>query len=54
MGEVKLLLKGSSEQAKLKILQGGHVDEAQADFYKDALRKFDSVELDKYKKNNHE
>ncbi|RKR81421.1 quinol:cytochrome c oxidoreductase quinone-binding subunit 1 [Mucilaginibacter gracilis] len=49
MGEVKLLLKGSSEQAKKKVLEHGHVDAEQAAFYKESLEKFDSVELADYK-----
>jgi len=50
MGEVKLLLKGASEQAKFKNIKHGHLDEAQVDFYKQNLEKFDSVELAKYEK----
>ncbi len=50
MAEVKLLLKGSSEQSKLKVLADGHVEKEQAEFYKESLIKFDSVELAKYKK----
>ncbi|EHQ28032.1 NrfD/PsrC family molybdoenzyme membrane anchor subunit [Mucilaginibacter paludis] len=50
MAEVKLLLKGSSEQAKKKVLAGGHVEPEQAAFYKEALEKFDSVELADYEK----
>ena len=50
MAEVKLLLKGASEQAKMKKLKEGHVDPAQATFYKEALEKFDSVELADYEK----
>jgi Ni/Fe-hydrogenase subunit HybB-like protein len=50
MAEVKLLLKGSSEQAKKKVLAHGHVDPAQAEFYKESLEKFDSVEMADYAK----
>jgi len=50
IAEVKLLLKGSSEQEKKKILEHGHVDKDQAEFYIDALRKFDSVEIAEYDK----
>jgi molybdopterin-containing oxidoreductase family membrane subunit len=50
IAEVKLLLKGSSEQEKKKILEHGHVDKEQAEFYKDALRKFDSIEIAEYEK----
>jgi len=50
IAEVKLILKGSSEQEKKKILADGHTDPAQAEFYKDALRKFDSIEIAEYEK----
>jgi len=50
MAEVKLLLKGSSEQEKLKILAAGHEDPEQAAFYVDSLRKFDSIEMAEYEK----
>jgi Ni/Fe-hydrogenase subunit HybB-like protein len=50
MAEVKLLLKGSSEQAKKKVLAVGHVDPEQAQFYKESLEKFDSVEMADYAK----
>lgn len=50
MAEVKLLLKGASEQAKLEKIKHGHVDQSQVEFYKEALEKFDSVELAKYEK----
>jgi len=49
MAEVKLLLKSSSEQAKKKLMAEGHVDESHAEFYKESLTKFDSVELSDYK-----
>ncbi|RYE21858.1 MAG: hydrogenase, partial [Sphingobacteriales bacterium] len=48
MAEVKLLLKGSSEQAKKKQLDAGHLDPEQAEFYKNSLKKYDSVELADY------
>jgi Ni/Fe-hydrogenase subunit HybB-like protein len=50
MAEVKLLLKGSSEQAKKKVLAHGHVDAEQAEFYKESLEKFDSVDIADYAK----
>jgi Ni/Fe-hydrogenase subunit HybB-like protein len=50
MAEVKLLLKGSSEQAKLKLIKEGHQNPAEVGFYKEALTKFDSVELADYEK----
>src|ERR1700761_130319 len=50
MAEVKLLLKSSSEQAKKKLLEEGHVDPTHAEFYKNSLNKFDSVELSQYEK----
>jgi molybdopterin-containing oxidoreductase family membrane subunit len=50
MAEVKLLLKGSSEQAKLKLIEEGHQKPAEVEFYKEALTKFDSVELADYEK----
>ncbi|RYE37157.1 MAG: hydrogenase [Sphingobacteriaceae bacterium] len=50
MAEVKLLLKSSSEQAKKKLLQQGHVDADQAEYYKESLIKYDSVEKGEYVK----
>jgi molybdopterin-containing oxidoreductase family membrane subunit len=50
MAEVKLLVKSSSEQAKKKLMEEGHVDPSHAEFYKESLTKFDSVELSKYEK----
>src|ERR1700744_2483346 len=50
MAEVKLLLKTSSEQAKKKLLESGHVDPEQAEFYKESLVKFDTVQIDDYDK----
>ncbi|GAB2985259.1 polysulfide reductase NrfD [Mucilaginibacter puniceus] len=48
MAEVKLLLKSSSEQAKKKVLAEGHVDPTHAQFYKESLEKFDSVDIKEY------
>lgn len=48
MAEVKLLLKSSSEQEKKKLLKHGDVDPAQAEYYKESLEKFDSVEKAEY------
>ncbi len=49
MAEVKLILKSSSEQAKIvkRILDhGDHLDEEQVEFYKESLTTvFDSVEM---------
>ena len=50
MAEVKLLLKSSSEQAKKKLMADGHLEPQQVEFYKESLTKFDSVELENYKK----
>ncbi|QJD95667.1 polysulfide reductase NrfD [Mucilaginibacter robiniae] len=50
MAEVKLLLKSSSEQAKKKLLDEGHIEPEQAEFYKESLEKYDSVELSQYQK----
>jgi molybdopterin-containing oxidoreductase family membrane subunit len=50
MAEVKLLLKGSSEQAKKKLIEGGHQDPSQVEFYKENLEKFDSVDMADYAK----
>ena len=50
MAEVKLILKSSSEQAKRKILENGHVEPAEAEFYISSLGKFDSVEQSSYEK----
>ncbi len=48
IAEVKLLLKTSSEQAKLKLIKEGHLDREQVEAYKESLTKFDSVELADY------
>ena len=37
IAEVKLLLKSSSEQAKKKLIEEGHVDTEQVEFYKESL-----------------
>ncbi|NCD70515.1 NrfD/PsrC family molybdoenzyme membrane anchor subunit [Mucilaginibacter agri] len=50
MAEVKLLLKTSSEQSKLKLIKEGHLDPEQVEYYKESLTKFDSVELADYDK----
>ncbi|MCJ8211598.1 polysulfide reductase NrfD [Mucilaginibacter sp. RS28] len=50
MAEVKLLLKSSSEQAKKKLIEHGHLDKEQVEFYKESLTKYDSVELADYDK----
>jgi len=50
IAEVKLLLKGASEQAKKERIADGHLDNEQVEFYKDSLIKFDSVELADYEK----
>jgi len=50
MAEVKLLLKGSSEQAKMKQILDGHEKPAEVVFYKESLNKFDSVEMADYEK----
>jgi len=50
MAEVKLLLKGSSEQAKKKHIEHGHLDQSQVDFYVESLEKFDSVDMADYQK----
>ncbi|QKJ31172.1 polysulfide reductase NrfD [Mucilaginibacter mali] len=48
MAEVKLLLKGSSEQAKKKLIDEGHLDPSHVQFYKESLTKFDSVDVADY------
>jgi len=48
MAEVKLLLKSSSEQAKLELINGGHMDASQVEFYKEAITKFDSIDMSDY------
>ncbi|MGI4727299.1 MAG: NrfD/PsrC family molybdoenzyme membrane anchor subunit [Janthinobacterium lividum] len=50
MAEVKLLLKSSSEQAKKKLLQQGHIDADQVEYYKESLIKYDSIETAEYVK----
>jgi molybdopterin-containing oxidoreductase family membrane subunit len=45
MAEVKLLLKSSSEHSKLALIKEGHVDPEQAEFYKEKLVHFDSVDI---------
>ncbi|RZA04030.1 MAG: hydrogenase [Sphingobacteriaceae bacterium] len=48
MAEVKLLLKGASEQAKKKVIAEGHVDPTHVQFYKESLTKYDSVDIKEY------
>jgi hypothetical protein len=50
MAEVKLLLKTSSEQAKMKQLTAddSHLDKDQIKSYKESLTNFDSVEISEY------
>jgi molybdopterin-containing oxidoreductase family membrane subunit len=43
-------LKSSSEQAKKKLIEHGHLNTEEVEFYKESLVKFDSVELADYKK----
>ena len=50
IAEVKLILKGSSEQSKRQLIAEGHQDPTQVDFYVNALRKFDSVDMTEYEK----
>ena len=50
MAEVKLLLKGSSEQAKKKLIAEGNLDPSHVEFYKESLTKFDSVDIAEYEK----
>jgi hypothetical protein len=50
MAEVKLLLKTSSEQAKLEQIKTGHVETAYVSEYVDSLEKFDSVKQEEYAK----
>src|SRR5476651_788470 len=50
MAEVKLLLKGSSEQVKKKQIAHGGLDQSQVDFYVESLEKFDSVDMAEYEK----
>ncbi|MEO6150420.1 MAG: NrfD/PsrC family molybdoenzyme membrane anchor subunit, partial [Mucilaginibacter sp.] len=48
MAEVKLLLKGSSEQAKKKLIESGTLDKEQVQDYIKELGKYDSVDLADY------
>ncbi|RYY08193.1 MAG: hydrogenase [Sphingobacteriaceae bacterium] len=48
MAEVKLLVKSSSEQEKKKLLKQGQLDADQAEFYKENLIKYDSIEKTEY------
>jgi hypothetical protein len=50
IAEVKLLLKSASEQSKKKLIVEGHVDPAHAEFYKENLIKFDSIDHSEYEK----
>ncbi len=50
MAEVKLILKSSSEQAKLKLIKDGHLDKSQVEYYEESLEKFDSVDMGDYQK----
>ncbi|HEY0246412.1 MAG TPA: NrfD/PsrC family molybdoenzyme membrane anchor subunit, partial [Mucilaginibacter sp.] len=48
MAEVKLLVKSSSEQAKKKLIDEGHLEPAQVEYYKESLINYDSVEISEY------
>src|SRR5476651_927795 len=48
IAEVKLILKSSSEQSKLKQIKEGHLDPEQVAFYKETLVTFDSVDMGDY------
>lgn len=48
IAEVKLLLKSSSEQAKLKLIKEGKVSEEEKEYYINSLKKFDSVKHEDY------
>jgi Ni/Fe-hydrogenase subunit HybB-like protein len=50
MAEVKLLVKTASEQSKKKLLDENHIDPDQAQYYKESLEKYDSVDLTQYQK----
>ncbi|MCO5935685.1 polysulfide reductase NrfD [Mucilaginibacter sp. RB4R14] len=50
IAEVKLLLKTSSEQAKKKLIEEGHLEPAEVQYYKESLTKFDSVDSADYEK----
>jgi hypothetical protein len=43
MAEVRLLVKTSSEQAKKKLIEEGKLKPEEAQFYKESLNKYDSV-----------
>jgi hypothetical protein len=48
MAEVKLLVKSSSEQAKKKLIEEGHLEPAEVQYYKESLINYDSVEISEY------
>jgi Ni/Fe-hydrogenase subunit HybB-like protein len=50
IAEVKLLLKTSSEQAKLAQIKDGHLDKTYVKEYVESLEKFDSVKQEEYAK----
>ena len=50
IAEVKLLLKTSSEQAKLAQIKDGHLDKTHVKEYVESLEKFDSVKQEEYAK----
>jgi Ni/Fe-hydrogenase subunit HybB-like protein len=50
IAEVKLLLKTSSEQAKKKQIDEGLHKEAEVEYYKESLVKYDSIEVADYEK----
>jgi molybdopterin-containing oxidoreductase family membrane subunit len=50
IAEVKLLLKTSSEQAKKKQINEGHLEEAEVKYYKESLVKYDSIDVADYEK----
>lgn len=43
IAEVKLLLKSSSLQHKTKLIEEGHLDDEQVEFFRNSLTKYDSV-----------
>jgi len=50
IAEVKMILKSSSEQAKMKLIKEGNLDKEQVQEYIESLEKFDSVKQEEYAK----
>jgi molybdopterin-containing oxidoreductase family membrane subunit len=50
IAEVKMILKSSSEQSKMKLIKEGNLDKEHVQEYIESLEKFDSVKQEDYAK----